>query len=276
MKLNYTLALLLAGLLLSLGCAKNGVTTGSFGGNTAGGVQGTVNDGLTGIPGVLVQVLGTGLQTTTSADGTYQINNIPANLQTLRFSKSGYTSADQQIAILPGQTVLVDQILFASQPVLLWLAPEEGALLERITLVGTGFGTTQGTVRFNGALASIISWLGEQIVVQAPAASSGRVAVTAAGITTGDDVIFTFLEPSLDSLDPDSGSAGTLVTISGSNFGLIQGTAILSFNGTDAPGTVSWGNTQIITTVPVGAESGELTLHTCGGDSNSLPFTVNP
>src|SRR5208282_5475049 len=78
----------------------------------------------------------------------------------------------------------------------------------------------------------------------------------------------------ISSVSPPSGLAGTQVTITGANLGTAQGT--VAFNGTSAAVT-SWGSTQIVATVPVGATTGLVTA-TAGGVNVTLtvPFTVLP
>src|SRR5262245_13456082 len=59
-------------------------------------------------------------------------------------------------------------------------------------------------------------------------------------------------DPTLASLSPASGAAGTPITITGTNFGATQGTSTVTFNGT--PGTpTSWSATSIVVPVPLGA-----------------------
>jgi hypothetical protein len=79
--------------------------------------------------------------------------------------------------------------------------------------------------------------------------------------------------PSITSVSPNAGSAGTSVTITGSNFGPTQGNSSVSFNGTPGVPT-SWSNTQVIVPVPSGATTGNVVLTVPGGASNGVSFTV--
>jgi len=63
------------------------------------------------------------------------------------------------------------------------------------------------------------------------------------------------------------------VTISGTNFGSAQGTGTVSFNGADATPT-SWSATSIVTTVPIGATTGNVVVSASGVASNGKSFTV--
>src|SRR6266403_1255446 len=69
--------------------------------------------------------------------------------------------------------------------------------------------------------------------------------------------------PSITSLNPVSGVAGTSVTITGANFGATQGTSTVKFNGTAATPS-SWGATTIVAPVPAGAATGNVVV-TVGG-----------
>lgn len=81
--------------------------------------------------------------------------------------------------------------------------------------------------------------------------------------------------PIINDISPTSGSVGTSVTISGSNFGATQGSSAITFNGILATPTV-WSDTSIVTTVPSGATTGLLVVIVGGESSNSITFTVSP
>ena len=72
---------------------------------------------------------------------------------------------------------------------------------------------------------------------------------------SGVAVVATAPQPSITSLSPTSGPAGTSVTITGTNFGAAQGASTVRFNGTLAAVT-SWAATSIRATVPAGATTG--------------------
>ena len=76
--------------------------------------------------------------------------------------------------------------------------------------------------------------------------------------------------PTLTSLNPTSGPAGTTVTLTGTNF---NGATAVSFNGTAATFTVV-NSTSITTTVPAGATTGNVTVTTGSGTTSGISFTV--
>ncbi len=80
--------------------------------------------------------------------------------------------------------------------------------------------------------------------------------------------------PIISLLSPGVGSAGTPVTITGSNFGATQGSSTVKFNGTTATPT-SWSTTTIVAPVPVGATTGQVVVTVGGVASNTVIFTVN-
>jgi len=80
--------------------------------------------------------------------------------------------------------------------------------------------------------------------------------------------------PLISSLNPASGSAGTAVTISGSNFGPSQGSSTVTFNGQAATTITMWGATSIVADVPTGATTGNVVVTVSGIASNGVSFTV--
>ncbi|MEK6837071.1 MAG: IPT/TIG domain-containing protein, partial [Nanoarchaeota archaeon] len=159
-------------------------------------------------------------------------------------------------------------------PVINSLSPAAGPVGTLVTISGSRFGAAQGTstVTFNGILATPTSWSDTSIVVPVPAAAStGPVVVTVGGMSS-TGVTFT-VTPKIISLSPSSGQVGTVVSISGYNFGASQGTSTVTFNGiTAAP--LTWSNTTITVPVPSGASTGPVVVTVNGMGSNEIIFTV--
>ena len=78
---------------------------------------------------------------------------------------------------------------------------------------------------------------------------------------------------SVSGISPTSGPVGSVVTITGLNFGTSQGTSTISLNGTSAVVT-TWNDTVITAVVPVGASSGVFSVVVNGEVANSASFTV--
>lgn len=95
-----------------------GSSNGSGGGTTTptatGTVGGTVKDSVTlmGLQGATIEVVGTGLSTTSDASGIFGITNVPAGNQTVRISKSGYATQEVQVTVTStGITVVNVQLV---------------------------------------------------------------------------------------------------------------------------------------------------------------------
>ncbi|HKR26366.1 MAG TPA: IPT/TIG domain-containing protein [Acidobacteriaceae bacterium] len=69
-------------------------------------------------------------------------------------------------------------------------------------------------------------------------------------------VAFAAATPSISSLNPTSGTGGTAVTITGSNFGSSQGSSTITFSGKKATTITSWSATSIVADVPAGTPEG--------------------
>ena len=82
------------------------------------------------------------------------------------------------------------------------------------------------------------------------------------------------LPPTLVSLSPSSGAAGTPVTITGANFGFSQSSNTVTFNGIPASAT-SWTPGLINVTAPSNATSGNVVVVVSGIASNGLAFGFN-
>jgi hypothetical protein len=142
-----------------------------------------------------------------------------------------------------------------------------------VTITGTGFGTTAGTVKFSGVEAKSTSWTDTKIEVTVPAgAKTGNVIITI-GAAKSSPVKFT-VDPTpaiKPTLSPTHGTVGTPVTITGTGFGTTAGT--VKFSGVEAKST-SWTDTKIEVTVPAGAKTGNVIIKVGGVDSSPVKFTL--
>jgi len=165
-----------------------------------------------------------------------------------------------------------NSITFAVSSGITSLTPTSGASGASVTIAGTGFGSTQGssTVTFNGVLASVSTWSGTSIVATVPSgASTGPVVVTVGGASSNGPQ-FT-VPPTITSISPTSGPAGTPVTISGTSFGGTAG--LVTFNGVAAT-SPNWGPSKIIASMPSGATTGPVVVTLGAFSSNGVTFTV--
>jgi hypothetical protein len=81
------------------------------------------------------------------------------------------------------------------------------------------------------------------------------------------------LPPFILNVVPTQGFVGTPVLISGSNFGDASDTSTVTFNGVVAT-PFAWTDATIGVSVPTGATTGPVVVHTEGGKSNAVQFTV--
>src|SRR5258706_75811 len=116
------------------------------------------------------------------------------------------------------------------------LTPTSGLVGTAVTITGTNFGSTQGTVTFNVTTATPTNWNATSIAVTVPSgAITGNVVVTVGGIASnGASFTVNTPAPNITGINPTSGLVGTAVTITGTNFGSTQGTSTVTFNGTKA------------------------------------------
>ncbi|TGE18285.1 SusC/RagA family TonB-linked outer membrane protein [Hymenobacter elongatus] len=115
--------------------------TGAFA--QTGAVSGRVLDEKSqGVPGATVLIEGTSLGSSTNADGTYLIQNVPAGSQTLVSSFVGYNAKRQIVTITAGQTTSLGDISLA----------ENTTLLSEAVVVGYG---TQRRQDITGSIATV-------------------------------------------------------------------------------------------------------------------------
>lgn len=131
---------------------------------------------------------------------------------------------------------------------------------------GTNFDTAQGTggVTLAGVTANINSWAIGTVNITVPdAAVDGDVVLTRDDGKVTNGIGFDVI-PTISSVSPNRRVEGEQVTITGTGFGSSQNGSTVTFNGgggVQATVIVSWTPTQIVCEVPVGAETGTITVH---------------
>ena len=111
-------------------------------------------------------------------------------------------------------------------------------------------------------------------------AAVGTSTITAAmGSTQGTTLVtvqapVTPIPPSINTVSPPVGEAGTQVTISGTGFGTTQGTGAM-WLGSTYGAVVTWTDTQIVATVAAISKSGTAQVQQGGLSSNAVQFNVN-
>jgi RHS repeat-associated protein len=162
----------------------------------------------------------------------------------------------------------------AIKPVITSLGPPAAPVSSIVILNGSGFGGNQvdSKVYFNGISAVIYSWSATSVSVGVPPnATTGPVTMVRGGVTS-NSAQFTLIEAlSVSSISPLSGRVGATVTINGAGFGPTQSNSVASFYGA-AANVVSWSDTQIVTTVPVGTSTGSVTVTVAGTTAQGPAF----
>lgn len=165
-------------------------------------------------------------------------------------------------------------------PTLTSIAPPQGEIGDTVTLTGNAFGGSQGSsfVAFGPAMVtSPVSWSDTSITLKVPDGTWGTVPVT---VTTAGGVSNTVpfgIVPTMGGVQPDGGTVGSAVTVSGNGFGPQQEGSVVAFGDTVATEYASWSDEQVVCNVPLGAAGIEqVTLTTSGGTSAGAPFGVIP
>ncbi len=233
------------------GSTKQYTATGTYSDNSTQNLTGSVvwTSSNTGVASITTGGLATGV-----AAGT-------ATIQATLGSVAGST----------GLTVTA-----TTTPTITTISPTSGPEGTLVTVTGTNFGTTQGSsvIKFNGLIAAVTTWSNTQITVAVPrGATTGNVAVIVNGVASNGKTFTVTGALTITAISPTSGPEGTLVTVTGTNFGATQGTSTLKFNGL-VTAVTTWSNTQITVAVPKGATTGNVAVLVNKVASNGKTFTV--
>ncbi|GGA00892.1 IPT/TIG domain-containing protein [Dyella caseinilytica] len=169
-----------------------------------------------------------------------------------------------------GNLVRTDSIP-SSQLMVLGFAPEHGAVSSAVTIWGQGFSTTTSAnaVSFNGTAATVTSATANQLQVTVPSgATTGPLSITTGGNTTASLNPFTVddsgIAPTLTSVSPTIGVAGTVVTLTGTHLDPVAGGTTVTLNGVSVVPTTLTDNTISFTT-PTAFGSGKFLVTTLYG-----------
>jgi YD repeat-containing protein len=161
-------------------------------------------------------------------------------------------------------------------------SPNSGPVGSTVTLYGIGFSATpsQNSVTFNGTSATVSASTTTSITVSVPSgATSGTIGVTSPSGSATSASSFTISSatvPTISSFTPTIGTAGTAVTISGTNFDSTVLNNRIALNLTRAWPTAGT-STSLTSSVPVNGGSGKITVKTPAGTATSTAdFFVPP
>ncbi|MEX0273330.1 MAG: IPT/TIG domain-containing protein [Flavobacteriaceae bacterium] len=155
------------------------------------------------------------------------------------------------------------------------IEPDSGFEGSDVTITGAHFGADTGNigVRFNGTPATEISFASEkQISTKVPkGATTGPVRVTVRSVAVESSFDFKVLEtpkaPTLSEISPTEGLVGTILTITGDNFGREASRILIKFNGIEAREITQITPTEIKVVVPNGASSGPISVLKMGTEA---------
>ncbi len=229
---------------------------------------------------VTINGSGYGGATTVRFNGTASTTvNLLSAAQLTAKVPAGATTGPITISTAGGTaTSATPYLVTVSPPRITGFAPTSGAAGTAVTITGTNFsGTT--SVEFNGASAPFTVLSTKKIVCGVPTgATTGRISVTTTNglATSGKNfgVGSKPVAPKVGSFSPTSGSAGTVVTVSGSNLG---GVTSVKLGATSASSFAITSANALKFTVPAGAVTGPISVTTDGGTTTSSgSFTVTP
>ncbi|WP_079125462.1 RHS repeat-associated core domain-containing protein [Streptomyces lushanensis] len=154
------------------------------------------------------------------------------------------------------------------------LVPIRAAVGATVTLSGTGFSTTPtaNAVSFGGKPAEVVSASATRLKVKVPqAAATAKVSVTVAGTTAQSPETFTLAAPapSVTTVAPASGYAGTQVVLTGSGFAPVTTDNVVRFGGGVIAEITARTDTALTVVVPVGAATGPVEVATPDGRATS-------
>jgi hypothetical protein len=221
-----------------------------------------------GAPGATVIITGTNFNTT-AVNNVVKFNGVSATV--ISSTTTSITVTVPNGATTGPITVTTSGVTITSsndftvlgKPTITGFSPASGAVGAEVVITGTNFSTTasENVVDFNGVVAIVTASTSETITTKVPSgASSGKISVTTSGVTVTSVTNFTVMPtPFITSFSPSSGLVGSIVNILGINFDSDESKNIIMFNGILAETNAASG-TAIITTVPVGATSGPISV----------------
>lgn len=167
-------------------------------------------------------------------------------------------------------------------PVIYGFTPSGTWVGNTVTISGVNFSTTpaNNVVKFNGVAAVVSSATANNLVVKVPSgATTGPITVTTNTLTSTSDtfVVTPAPMPAITSFTPGSGRAGTVVTITGSNFNPDKTADIVKFFSGVTATVTNASTTSLTVTVPAGSATGPIQVTSWGNTATSgASFTVLP
>jgi hypothetical protein len=152
-------------------------------------------------------------------------------------------------------------------PVITAFSPISGRTGSAVTITGENFSTipTENLVQINAVAAEVVSASRTQLTVTVPPnATTGRVTVSVFNLLATSSTDYTVSQPhTIASFAPTEGPAGTMVTITGTNFSNTLSDNQVKFN--DVTADIISANPSMLTVrVPAGTTTGKITVTISG------------
>ena len=267
-------------------------TTGSvkilLAGVSSNSVSFSVAPGITNImpassgPGATVTIMGHDFGATQPTGGAVSFNGSSATI--VSWSSNAIAvlvpsaATTGQVVVTAAGGITTNGVSFAvtSSPVISTISTTSGIPGTKITIDGSGFGSSQGQaiVLLGNTYGGVVSWSDTEVIgAVASNARSGVVQVVRGGIGS-NTFIFTVPIPTVSGVNPSSGAPGDQITISGAGFGATEGAGIVWVGSTY--GVVSsWNDNQIVCTIASSSRSGTVKVLQGGAWSDPTQFTVS-
>jgi RHS repeat-associated protein len=163
-------------------------------------------------------------------------------------------------------------------PAIQSISPNNVPVGQTISVVGSGFGSSPGTLTVGGVAVTPAWWSDSSLGFVVPATvttGANNVVVTSAVGSSSPATLNVQFNPVLASVSPNHGLPSSQVVINGTGFGA-NTAGTVSFN--SVPATIlSWSDTQIVVTAPNGsAGGGPVMVSWQGVNSNTVPFNYAP
>jgi len=215
--------------------------------------------------------------TVMSGSDTQLIVQVPdlASSGPLQLNLGGYVSHGTPVVATSSTIFTVNSV----PPSISGFSPSSGPADATVTINGAGFDATASNNRvlFNGFQALVMSASSSQLTVKVPTgATTGLVQVVERNMLATSTDAFTVNSMQISGIAPTNGTIGTVVTITGQNFGT-GATTQVTFNGHASDNVHVLSATAITATVPGTATDGPIQI-TVGGQSatSAADFAVAP
>ena len=170
-----------------------------------------------------------------------------------------------------------------TSPYLASVSPSRVKPGDRLTLTGANFRSTRGsgyvlfTPNVRPSSGDYVTWSDSRIVVKVPTGSqSGEVKVVATGsqVSGTKRIVVESSSPQITSVSPRRVQYNQTVTVTGSNFGSSRRSSSVRIGSIRVSSFTAWSNTIIRFRVPTNVRSGNVTVRTSAGTSNSIRLEI--